>query len=452
MAQRTTIQLSGGPTSPLIRPFAEFFRLEASGGILLLLSAVVALLLANSVWGPGYFEFWATPFTVGGGTWSLTKPVILWVNDGLMAVFFFVVGLEIKREIIIGELSSLRKAALPMSAAVGGMLIPALIYLALNPHGSTARGWGIPMATDIAFALGILALIGRGAPMAMKVFLTAVAIIDDIGAVLVIALFYTSQISLESLGAAAGVLLVLWVLNRAGVRSPLPYALLGILLWYAILKSGIHATVAGVLLAFFIPCRRAVDETTFLEKARAMLDLFASEGKTPGPMPSATQRDAIHSLEVLSRAAETPLARLEHRLHPWVAFLIVPVFAFANAGVTVEAGTQGLFGDSVMLGVTLGLLVGKPVGVLMFSWLAVRTGVGELPAGVKWIHIAGAAALCGVGFTMSLFIGGLAFQLPENLAHAKVGILLGSAASAILGVFLVRAGRVRPEADRGVSG
>jgi len=444
MAQRNTIRLSETPSPALIRPFAEFFRLEASGGILLLLAAATALVVANSPLGPSYTRLWSTPVTVGGGDWALTKPFLLWVNDGLMAVFFFVVGLEIKREILIGELSSLKKAAIPLAAAVGGMVVPAVLYLALNPEGSTSRGWGIPMATDIAFALGILALVGRGAPLGLKVFLTAVAIIDDIGAVLVIALFYTSKLSLTALGVAGIVLVALAILNRFGTRSPLPYALLGVILWLAVLKSGIHATVAGVVLAFFIPCRRAIDEETFLEKARAMLDVFAREGPSPGPMPNATQRDAIQSLEVLSRAAETPLARLEERLHPWVAFFIVPVFAFANAGVTVQAGLDGLLQDSVMLGVALGLFVGKPLGVLTLAWLAARTGLGELPAGVKWIHIAGAAALCGVGFTMSLFIGGLAFELPENLAHAKVGILVGSALSAVLGALLIRAGKARP--------
>jgi NhaA family Na+:H+ antiporter len=446
MAQRNTIRLSDAPPPALIRPFAEFFRLEASGGILLLLAAVAALVVANSPLGPAYVRLWSTPVTVGGGDWVLTKPLLLWVNDGLMALFFFVVGLEIKREILIGELSSLRKAAIPLAAAIGGMLVPALIYLALNPGGSTSRGWGIPMATDIAFALGILALVGRGAPLGLKVFLTAVAIIDDIGAVLVIALFYTSKLSLTALGVAGVALVALAILNRFGTRSTLPYALLGLILWLAVLKSGIHATVAGVVLAFFIPCRRAIDEDAFLEKARSMLDVFAGEGSSSGPMPTPTQRDAIQSLEVLSKAAETPLARLEERLHPWVAFFIVPVFAFANAGVTVEAGMDGLLQDSVMLGVALGLFLGKPLGVLALSWLAARTGLGQLPAGVEWIHIAGAAALCGVGFTMSLFIGGLAFELPENLAHAKVGILLGSALSAVLGVLLIRAGKARRSA------
>ena len=447
MAKRNTLNPSDTPPPTLLQPFAEFFRLEASGGIILLLAASAALVLANSPLGPGYLRFWNTPFTVGGGDWVLSKPLILWVNDGLMAVFFFVVGLEIKREVLVGELSSFKKAAVPISAAIGGMLVPALLYLALNHQGSAARGWGIPMATDIAFALGILALLGKRAPLGLKVFLTAVAIIDDIGAVLVIALFYTSKVGLAALGIAGAVVVVLAILNRAGTRSPLPYVLLGIILWLAVLKSGIHATVAGVILAFFIPSQRAIDEETFLEKARSMLDLFASAGKTPGPMPSSTQRNAIQSLEILSRAAEAPLARLEEGLHPWVAFLIIPVFAFANAGVTVEAGMNGLLRDSVMLGVALGLFVGKPIGVLAFTWIAARSGIGELPEGVRWIHIAGAAALCGVGFTMSLFIGGLAFELPQNLAHAKVGIVLGSALSATLGALLIRAGSPRRPAE-----
>ncbi len=431
-----------GDNPPLLtRPFAEFFRMEAAGGILLLASAALALVLANSPLGEAYFGFWSTPVTVGGGEWAITKPVLLWVNDGLMAIFFFLVGLEIKREILIGELSSPRKATLPILAAVGGMAVPALIYVSFNLGRESLRGWGIPMATDIAFALGILALLARGAPVGLKVFLTAVAIIDDIGAVLVIALFYTSKVSVTALAIAGAVLAGLAILNRARVRSPLPYVLLGIVLWLAVLKSGVHATVAGVLLAFFIPAQRAVDERTFLERARCLLDVFSAEGSHPGSMPTATQRHAIHSLEVLSHAAEAPLARLEHRLHPWVAFFIIPVFAFANAGVALKAGTGGFLLNPVTLGVSAGLLIGKPLGVFLFAWGAVRSGLGDLPDGVGWRQVAGVAALCGLGFTMSLFIGGLAFQAPENLEHAKVGILLGSGLSAILGAFLLRTGR-----------
>jgi len=443
MAIRNTLELKETQAPRLVRPFAEFFRLEAAGGILLLVAATGALVLANSPLAASYFSFFAVPFTVGGGTFSITKPVLLWVNDGLMALFFFVVGLEIKREILIGELSSVRKASLSILAASGGMILPALIYLLVNAGQESASGWGIPMATDIAFALGILALLARGAPLGLKVFLTAVAIIDDIGAVLVIALFYTSGVSFTALAVAGVLILVLAVLNRAGVRSPLPYTVLGVLLWIAILKSGVHATVAGVILAFFIPARRAVDEETFLDKARSMLDVFEADGAHPGPLPTAAQRDAIHSLEILSKAAETPLTRLEHRLHPWVAFLIVPLFAFANAGVAIQAGTSGIVGNPVTLGVAAGLVVGKPVGILLFAWGAVKLGLGDLPKGVNWTQVAGIAALCGIGFTMSLFIGNLAFDAPRFLEQAKMGILLGSGLSALLAAALLRAAQSR---------
>ena len=440
MAHRKTLDRPG-PRSGLVRPFTRFFHLEAAGGILLLGAAAAALVLANTPLADAYFGFWNVPFTVGSGSWSLTKPLLLWVNDGLMALFFFVVGLEIKREILIGELSSVRKAALPMAAALGGMAVPALIYLAVNAGEPTVRGWGVPMATDIAFALGILVLLAPRAPVGLKVFLTAVAIMDDIGAVLVIAFFYTSGIELAALSVGGIVLVFLFALNRTGTRSPLPYVLLGLVLWLAVLKSGIHATVAGVALAFFIPAQRAVDEETFLEKARRFLDAFAAGGPAVGPLPTADQRDAIHSLERLSKAAEAPLTRLEERLHPWVAFAVIPVFAFANAGVALRVTSGDFFLNAVTLGVSLGLLAGKPLGILGFAWVAVKAGLGDLPRGVGWREVAGVAALCGVGFTMSLFIGSLAFEAPTSLEQAKIGILLGSGLSAGLGALLLRGGR-----------
>jgi NhaA family Na+:H+ antiporter len=442
MTKQPGFDSQGTQAPPLFRPFAEFFRLEAAGGILLLAAASTALVLANSPLAGSYFELWNTSVSVGVGEWALTKPALLWVNDGLMALFFFVVGLEIKRELLIGELSSFRKAAVPIAAALGGMAVPALVFVFFNRGQETLSGWGIPMATDIAFAVGILALLAKGAPVGLKVFLTAVAIIDDIGAVVVIALFYTAKVSLTALVVASSVLLVLFALNRMKVRSSLPYVLFGLILWVAVLKSGVHATVAGVLLAFFIPAQRSVDEQTFLEKARGFLDAFAQGGPHPGPLPTSNQRAAIYSLERLSHAAEAPLARLEHRLHPWVAFLIVPLFAFANAGVSIQAGSTGFFSNPVTLGVTFGLLLGAPLGVFLFTWLAVRSGLGDLPGGVAWREIAGVAALCGIGFTMSLFIGGLAFDAPGSLEQAKVGILIGSALSAVVGATLLRSGRV----------
>lgn len=426
------------PKSPLMAAFGEFSRTESAGGGLLLAATILALALANSPLAPAYFAFWNTPFTIGPGESALTKPLLLWVNDGLMALFFFVVGLEIKREILIGEVSTLRKATLPAVAAVGGMAIPASIYLLFNAGMDTARGWGIPMATDIAFALGVLHLVGRGTPLGLKIFLTAVAIIDDLGAVLVIALFYVAKLDVGALGVASAVILALLALNRFSVRSPVPYALLGMVLWLAVLKSGIHATIAGVVLAMFIPAQRALDETTFLDRVRYLLEVFQQDTPHPGPMPTARQRDAIHSLEVVSHAAEAPLARLEHRLHPWAAFFVVPIFAFANAGVPIRLNAPDFFTDPVTLGTALGLLLGKPLGIFLFSWLTVRLGLGDLPDGVSWSQVSGVAALCGIGFTMSLFIGSLAFADPENLEHAKVGILLGSFLSALLGIFLLR--------------
>lgn len=428
----------GNQGPPLVRPFAEFFRMEAAGGILLLIAAATAMVLANSPFAGSYFELWNTPVSVGVGSWALTKPVLLWVNDGLMALFFFVVGLEIKRELLIGELSSLRKATVPIAAALGGMIMPALVYVSFNSGRETLPGWGIPMATDIAFAVGILALLAKNAPVGLKVFLTAVAIIDDIGAVLVIAVFYTAKVNLTALVVASGVLLALFALNWMRVRIPLPYLLLGLILWFAVLKSGVHATVAGVALAFFIPAQRSLDEQTFLQKARGFLDAFEKGGPHPGPMPTYDQRAAIHSLERLSHSAEAPLARLEHRFHPWVAFFIVPLFAFANAGVAIQVGSSGFFQNPVTLGVTFGLLFGAPLGVFLFTWGAVRSGLGDLPKGVTWREVAGVAALCGIGFTMSLFIGSLAFDAPEYLEQAKVGIVVGSALSALVGATLLR--------------
>ena len=386
------------PTGPLARalqPFVAFTRWQAAGGVLLLAAAAAAVAWANSPLADGYFGLWGRELTLGLGDASLTKPLLLWVNDGLMAVFFLLVGLEIKRELMGGELSSPRRAALAFAAALGGMVVPALLYAAFNAGGPGERGWGIPMATDIAFALGVLALLGSRAPLALKVFLTAVAIVDDLGAVLVIALFYTSQVSLAALAAAAGALAVLWAMNRAGIRRLPPYALVGFVLWVAVLKSGVHATVAGVLLAMAIPVAARAGE------------------------------------------AKSPLARLEHALHPWVAFAILPVFALANAGVALGAGASAALASGVTAGVVLGLVVGKQVGVLAFAWLAVRLGIAELPRGIGWGHIHAAACLCGIGFTMSLFIGGLAFGDPALLDQAKVGILAASLLSGVLGAALL---------------
>ncbi|HUH11615.1 MAG TPA: Na+/H+ antiporter NhaA [Longimicrobiales bacterium] len=426
----------------LLRPFQRFFGLEAASGILLLLAAVVALVWANSPWSASYFHLWETHLVVGLGDFVLDKSLHHWINDGLMAVFFFVVGLEIKREVLVGELASPKAAALTVAAAVGGMAAPAAIYAVVNAGGPGSAGWGIPMATDIAFALGVLALLGSRVPLALKVFVTAIAIVDDLGAVVVIALFYTAEIWWAALGIGLVVLVLLMAVNRMGIRAPTPYVLLGIVLWVALLQSGIHATIAGVLLALTIPARRLINAPEFLRQAELYVAEFAEDAQPGRTEPTPDQRDAIHSLELAAEHVETPLTRLEHALHPWVAFFVMPVFALANAGVSLGGDVGAVMGSPVTLGVILGLFVGKQVGILAFAWAAVRTGLATLPGSVGWRQVWGVSLLCGIGFTMSLFIASLAFADPTRLDAAKIGILAASLVSGVGGaVVLLRAGR-----------
>jgi NhaA family Na+:H+ antiporter len=422
----------------LLRPFQEFFAREAAGAVLLMICTGLALAWANSPWAESYVRLWETKLGVSLGGVGVSKSLHHWINDGLMAVFFFVVGLEIKREFRVGELASARQAALPLAAAVGGMVVPALLYSAVNAGGPAASGWGVPMATDIAFALGVLSLLGPRVPLALKVFLAALAIVDDLGAVLVIAIFYTDTILVWWLGVGAVFLLVMFALNRLRVRHPLPYAVLGAALWFAVLESGVHATIAGVLAALVIPARRLIDAREFAEHGRILLAEFA--GDLPGREGELTedQRDAIHSLEVATEAVQTPSARLEHMLHPWVAFFVMPVFALANAGVPLGASFLRTLGEPAALGTMLGLVVGKPLGVGLFAWLALRTGLGRLPAGVSGRQVLGAACLCGIGFTMSLFIADLEFETAAVLESAKAGILSASVLSGLLGWTVLR--------------
>jgi NhaA family Na+:H+ antiporter len=428
------------PIERIVRPFQEFARVEASGGILLLISTAVALAWANSPWAGSYNSLWQTKLTIGLGGFALSKPILLWINDGLMSAFFFVVGLEIKREMLVGELASPRKAALPIVAALGGMLVPAGIYTAFNVGKAGAPGWGIPMATDIAFALGVLTLLGKRIPIALKVFLTTLAIADDIGAVLVIALFYTSEISWVNLAVGAGFLIALIGANRAGIRSPLVYALLGIGgLWLAFLLSGVHPTIAGVLSAMTIPARSRINTDQFTARSRAILDEFERAGEGGEHVLTNEDRQAaLQALETACEHVETPLQRLERALHPWVTFAIMPLFALANAGVALGGGlSQGLI-NPVSLGVATGLVIGKQVGITLFSWLAVRSGLAAMPAGVAWRHIYGAGWLGGIGFTMSLFIAGLAFGDTPLLPVAKVGILTASLIAGMVGWTILR--------------
>ncbi len=436
-----------GYRSLILRPFERFFRLEAAGGILLLTAAAGALAWANSPWSGSYFALWQTPVAVELGPVGLRKPLLLWINDGLMAAFFLLVGLEIKREVLVGELASLRRAAFPLSAAVGGMLVPAALYAAVASGGEAASGWAIPMATDIAFALGVLALLGRGLPPALRVFLAALAIVDDLGAVLVIALFFTTGLSGTALAAAALIFGALVAMNRLGVRSLSAYVGGGILLWLAVLQSGVHATVAGVLLAAAVPVGRRIDLDEFVRRSRSLLDRLAEEGGPGRRVPSTEEHEAIHSLEVGTERVDSPLLRLEHGLLPWITYGVMPLFALANAGVRFGGAPGASLTAPVTLAVVAGLVVGKPLGVAAFSWGAVRTGLASLPDRVSWRHVLGVGFLCGIGFTMAIFIGGLAFD-GALLDRAKTGILVGSLVSGILGWGILRAGRLPGRGDR----
>ena len=417
----------------LLLPFQSFFKTEAAGGILLLAAAAVALVWANSPLAGAYTDLWGTYVTVGAGSFEISKPLLLWVNDGLMAIFFFVVGLEIKREVLAGELAEPRKAALAITAALGGMVVPALLYTVVNLGSDKVTGWGIPMATDIAFALGVLALLGSRAPLALKVFLTAVAIVDDLGAVVVIALFYTAELNLAALVGSLVLVGVLVVVNRLGIQRPAVYGLIGLAVWVLMLKSGVHATIAGVLVALTIPATRKIDEVEFAERADGLLAQFAAGLTVGGSTPTPDQMHAVHSLEKACEQIETPLQRLEHGLHGLVAFFIMPVFALANAGVALGAGAAALITDTVALGVMLGLVVGKPLGVMTLAYLSVKTGLAALPSGVTWRHVMGVSFLTGIGFTMSIFIANLAFGAGPLLDSAKVGILAASVVSGVLG-------------------
>lgn len=386
----------------------KFFKMEAAPGILLMLTTALALIFANTPLDYFYKMFLSTKMGISVGTFEITKPLLLWINDGLMAIFFFLIGLELKRELIEGELSDPKQVIMPAAAAVGGMAIPSLVYVFFNYDDPRAlTGWAIPAATDIAFALGILAMLGSRVPVALKVFLVSLAIIDDIGAIVIIALFYTSDLSVQSLVISAVSLAILFVLNKKGVTNITPFILVGIVLWVSVLKSGVHATLAGVLMAFFIPLR-AEDED-----------------------------------------GASPAKRLEHDLHPTVAFLIIPLFAFANAGVDLRGISLDRLLHPVPLGIAMGLFVGKQVGVFTFAWVVIKAGFAKLPKGVTWAQLYGVSILCGVGFTMSLFIGALAFEQGggnQNLFNDRLGILLGSLLSSVVGFLVLH--KTLPKADK----
>ncbi len=427
-------------------PLHKFMRSAPAGGLVLLACAAIAMAWANSPWAHGYHALWETPIALGVGNFATTLTLHVVINDGLMAVFFFLVGLEIKREVLVGELASLRQAALPVTAALGGMVVPALLFLTLNVRGPGSTGWGIPMATDIAFALGVLALLGDRVPSSLRVFLSALAIADDMGAVLVIALFYSGGVAWGALLAAAALLALSAGANVAGVRAPWAYALIGVALWVAVLLSGVHATVAGVLLALTIPSRTRIDESAFLGGAHEALTNF-HDARDPvrTVLSNRAHQDALYRLEELTEQAQAPLARLEHGLHGVVTFGIMPLFALANAGVSLQGGAS-LISTPVALGVLLGLVLGKPIGISIAAWLAVRSGIASRPAAASWRLIHGVAWLGGIGFTMSLFIAGLAFgSASPMLTAAKLGTFLASMLAGAVGWLLLRSAPTREQ-------
>ncbi len=424
----------------ILSPFEQFLRRTTAGGVVLIGTTLIALGLAMLLGADVLHHFWTGTFGLAAGShFRLELSWHQWVNDGLMALFFLLVGLELKREILVGELSSLKDAALPIAAAIGGMVVPALIYAALNAGSPTASGWGIPMATDIAFAVGILVLLAWRVPKNLIIFLTALAIADDLGAVLVIAIFYTAKLDLTFLAAAGGILFVLVLLNRGGIRSPLPYALFGVLLWYALLSSGIHATLAGVLLAFTIPARPARTPAEFEQRVGELQAAFRLDRRdmqtVDDPLSNSRMASIAEAMERSAVTVQSPLQRIEHSLIPWVTFVVIPIFALANAGIDLRSVAWGeALSSRVTIGVFAGLVIGKFVGISLFSWAAVRVGWARLPSGVQWKHLMGAAWLAGIGFTMSLFIAQLAFQRPEIVDEAKLGVLLASVLSATVGL------------------
>jgi NhaA family Na+:H+ antiporter len=410
--------------------FQEFARVEAFSGILLIIAALAALIWANSPIGETYFQFWNTELTFSIGTYEIHHSLLYWVNDGLMVIFFFVVGLEIKRELTTGELSNPRRALGPIMAASGGMAVPAVLYLTLNFGGPGESGWGIPMATDIAFMLGVLAILGSRVPFSLKVFFTALAIVDDLGAVMVIALFYTSAINYVFLLIGLGIFLVLIGLNRARIYSPAPYIFLGIVLWFAFLESGVHPTIAGVLLALTIPTRNPPDAGTLISQCAAVMTEFRSTD------PQRNTQLAAHTIEQVAERLQSPAQKLEHDLLPYSTYLILPIFAFANAGVSFRFDSSLI--TPVSVGIILGLVVGKPLGITLMSWLAIKLRLAELPANINLVQIFGASWVAGIGFTMALFIANAAFTDFALLSAAKVGILAASVVAGLIGYILLR--------------
>ena len=420
--------------------FQNFYNTISNGGFLLLFAAIIAIIWSN-LNPEGYAHFWHQELSLTLGGAVLTHSLAHWVNDALMTLFFFTVGLEIKREMLVGGLSDPRRAALPVAAALGGMVVPAAIYFALNWGSSSMSGWGIPIATDIAFSLAILSTLGNRVPFGIRIFLTAFAIADDLGAILVIAIFYTPEIHLSYLAGAVVVCVFLFVLNRFWVKNAVAYLVLGIILWFMIAHSGLHATITGVIISMFIPARSKYNTDLFMRMVREKLNQITCEDGECGYtiMVNRSHLEAVHGINMACEEVETPLQKMEHALEPWIAYLILPLFALANAGVVLgNLDLAAMLFHPVTLGVCFGLAIGKPIGITLFTWLATRILKVDLIQGATWPMITGVGFLGGIGFTMSLFIGALSFTEPVYQEYAKVGIIAGSFLGGVCGYLLLR--------------
>ncbi|MDF1574387.1 MAG: Na+/H+ antiporter NhaA [Bacteroidales bacterium] len=424
-------------------PFQKFIRIESLSGMLLFGATLLALILANSPWAGSFQSFWQYKVGISTTGFELIKPLILWINDGLMAIFFFLIGLEIKRELLIGELNSVKKASFPLFAAIGGMLVPVALFLVLNRNLENSHAWGIPMATDIAFSLAILRLLGNRVPLGLKVFLTAFAIVDDLGAVMVIALFYSGSIQWTLIAIASVLLAILFFLSYKQIHAKGLIFFFGIIIWVLFLKAGIHPTIAGVLLAFTVPIRQKIGVATYYEKLCEIVDDIKASDKPGSPLLTKQQIENIDHLEDWTEKVQSPLQLLEHRLHNWVAYLIMPLFALSNAGVAFKGG--GNLDLSLGGIIVICLVAGKLIGVILFSWIGVKLGFAELPAEVNFKQITGIALLAGVGFTMSIFVANLAFgDNPFLLESSKAGILVGSFIAGISGYLVLRFNSKKP--------
>ena len=431
------------PIERIVSPFQRFASEQAAGGIILFLSALIAILWVNFISLNSYDEFWHTKFTIGIGSYSISDSLHFWINDALMAIFFFLVGLEIKRSIILGELSSIKKAAFPVLAAIGGMIVPAGIFILLNAGSDSFIGWGIPVATDIAFALGVLAVLGKRVPISLKIFLTALAIADDIGAVLIIAIFYSNELMLIYLFISFLLLVSVVFANYLGLRNPLVYTIVGCLMWVFFLKSGVHPTIAGITLAMIIPLRVKINPDQFFHRVTALLNHFRNENdfhKSKGNLGLTTENQSATLEELVknTKEVESPLQRMENNLHFFVTFIVLPLFALSNSGVILDSNISNIFDDSLAIGIILGLFLGKPIGIFLFSFLACKLGIASIPNDLKWIQILGVGFLGGIGFTMSIFVNGLAFDSLSFISTAKIAIFVASILSGLSGYLILR--------------